>query len=293
METVVADFDADHLVTLSHDRRVASLAILGDLSVWLSLASLLRPSRRRRWRVPRRARRSRLRASDCPQVARMVLGFYSWCWRAGLVSADTLLMLRAVPSPIVSGARAEPRPYRPGELRDLRRVLDARWPKLRPVEAARSVARWRDGRSPYSRIPSHAIRAQLDALIALAFNCGLRRDEIFQIDIEAIHPDNAYIVVSHRGGRWHEMQRVVPYIDSARVAIAPWVRLRASIGPDDAATWLNLWSAAEGRASAARVLVSRRRDRPAGPRSASASVALPCFSLVSSATCRYPLNCLQ
>src|SRR5450756_1898208 len=87
-----------------------------------------------------------------------------------------------------------PQPYNRNELRTLRSTLDERWPKLSPEEADRWLRRVRDGRSPYSRVRVHAIRCQLDAILALALHLGLRRAEIFRQDIRFIHNDNYAVI---------------------------------------------------------------------------------------------------
>lgn len=122
-------------------------------------------------------------------------------------------------------------------------MLDERWPRLLPAEATRWLDRWRDGRSPYSRIRSHAIRCQLDAVIALALRWALQRDEIRRLDVETIHPDCSYIVVWDEGGPWQGTPRKVPYTDSMRKAIAPWVGLHRRLAPGETSPWLSLWSA--------------------------------------------------
>jgi integrase len=240
---LLSAFDAARLAAVSPERRSACLPLLRDLENWLAPTPLgaadadavaaflaeridegFSPATVRKWRA-------------------MILAFYAWAWREGRVSGDALLELRAIRPPNGSAARAKPQPYRPGELRELQRVLDRRWPRLPDDEARRWVERWRDGRSPYSRIRTHAIRTQLDAIIALALRCGLRRDEIFRLGVEWIDPDNAYVVVWDKDGPWRGKHRTVPYTDSAREAIRPWVRLRRKINPDHACAWLSLWSA--------------------------------------------------
>jgi integrase len=243
MDALIARYESERPATLSDDRRRGSLRVLRELQAWCDRAdeTLTEPN------VLRSLLGAWEAAGAHPSTTRkqraMILAFYAWAWREGHISGDTLLELRAIRLPSGTHARAQPHPYRPGELRELRRVLDRRWPKLPPDEAARWVARWQDGRSPYSRIRSHAIRLQLDAVIALALHCGLRRDEIFRVDVEAIDPDNAYIVVWDQDGPWRGKHRIVPYTDSARKAIAPWVRLRRKISPDHPHAWLNVSSA--------------------------------------------------
>jgi integrase len=114
----------------------------------------------------------------------MILAFYGWAWGAGYISGDTLLELRAIRPPSGAARRAQPHPYRRKELAAIWSTLEERWPKLPDDEAWHWINRWREGRSPYSRIPSHAIRCQLDAVISLALYCGLRRSEIFRQEID-------------------------------------------------------------------------------------------------------------
>lgn len=59
-------------------------------------------------------------------------------------------------------------PYMSKEFAELGRAPEERWPLLDPSEDAYWISRWQRGISPYSRIRSHAIRRQLDAIIALA-----------------------------------------------------------------------------------------------------------------------------
>jgi integrase len=192
---VLDDFDSQRLVSVSPGRRDAHLAILRDLGDRLAPT----PLNAAEPQAVAQFLAERIDAGFSPATVRkwraMILAFYAWCWRAGYVSGDQLLELRTIRPPSGSAARAQPEPYRPGELRELRRVLDERWPRLPDDEAQRWVARWRDGLSPYSRIRSHAIRTQLDAVITLALHCGLRRAEIFRLDEQSINTDNAYVVV--------------------------------------------------------------------------------------------------
>lgn len=237
---LLAAYDRERLRSLSADRRCTAVRVLNDYASQPDATC----SSGEALRAFLQAQAAAGYADGTMRKARaIVLAYAAWCWREGQVSGDQLLELRAVRPPIGSGARAQPEPYRLGELRELRRVLDLRWPRLPDDEARRWVERWRDGRSPYSRLRTHAIRMQLDAIIDLALRCGLRRDEIFRLGAEWIEPDNAYIVVWDEEGPWRGKHRTVPYTDSAREAIRPWVRLRRRINPAHACAWLSLWSA--------------------------------------------------
>ena len=107
----------------------------------------------------------------------MALSYFNWAYQAGHISAD-VLPLRAVKSPAASTGSARPVPYSSKELRKLRETLDTRWPKLSVPEATKRVTRWREGVTPYRRIRTHAIRLQLNAVVALCLHGGLRRGEL-------------------------------------------------------------------------------------------------------------------
>lgn len=119
-----------------------------------------------------------------------MLAFAAWCYERRVIDAETLLAVRAVQLSAQCSRVAQPNPYRPKDLRALRAALDDRWPKLPTDEARKWLTRFRDGRSPYSRVRSHVIRCQLDAIIALALHLGLRRREIYALDMVTAHPDN-------------------------------------------------------------------------------------------------------
>jgi len=77
--------------------------------------------------------------------------------------------------------------------------------------------------------PFHAIRCQLDAIIALALCCGLRRAEIFRMDIDWMHRQRLCAV----GDDTEPMSdwRSVHYTDSMRALVAPRCRMHAAIAP--------------------------------------------------------------
>lgn len=170
----------------------------------------------------------------------MVRSFYGWLYERGEISADTLLAIRAIRPPAGSSRRPQPKPYRRGDLSELRLALDDRWPRMAADEACRYAAKWREGRSPYERIRRHAIGLQLDAVIALALEMGLRRSEIYALDIDAMHPDNAYVVVWGKDGPWGQTARTVPFTDDARQAVSDWIEFRSLLGAEHDRPWLAL-----------------------------------------------------
>jgi integrase len=177
-----------------------------------------------------------LKASTVVTNANMVRPFFTWCWREGLIDADTLMRFREAPLPRVE--EPEPRPYSRKELRRFWSEFDEGWPKIDP----KFWGRWRRGTSPWRRVWVEAMRVQLEAVIALALDCGLRQFEIYLAAIDDIHPDNEYVVVQKGKGRKY---REVPHTDASRLAVHRWLTLRDEIirrfGVEDHGfTWLVL-----------------------------------------------------
>ena len=164
----------------------------------------------------------------------------NWMYAQGVMSADTLLAIRAVRPPEGSSKRPQPWPYKRGEITDLRTLLDARWPRMTDDKARHYVLKWREDRTPYSRIRRHAIRLQLDAVIALALQLCLRRREIAALDVNCVSDLNAYVVVAGFNVPWTERARAVPFTESARKAIADWLEYRNLLGADHDRPWVAL-----------------------------------------------------
>jgi integrase len=139
-----------------------------------------------------------------------------------------------------------PEPYKRTQLRALQATLDERWPKLPREQAERWLPRYREGRSPYSRVRSHAISTQLDAIIALALQMGLRRSEIFRLSANDVHYENAGAVVRDRSGTY-DNAREVPFTGDAWRAVRDWLVCRAYVAPEHDRPWLNLHAAPTAR----------------------------------------------
>jgi integrase len=203
-------------------------------------------------------------ASTLRRQLTMLRAHYRRLYDAGEVTASTYLAVRSVelpPDTTLSG----PNPYSPELIDGLWVLLDERWPKLPPDKAQRWLTRWRDGRSPYSRIRLHAIRCQLDAIIALALHCGLRKSEILRLDERSMHPDNEGVVVWNGGAPWNGGCREVPYSDEARELIAPWMSLRSVVAPDHNRVWLNLHAKTTVREPMSEFTFSRLLGTYVGP----------------------------
>ncbi len=172
----------------------------------------------------------------------MAIAFFSWAYDEHHVGADTFLSVRRIPFPEGVTARLCPEPYTPRELRQFREVIGTRWPTIEnDAQAWKLLGRWREGCTPYARIRKHAIRLQLDAVMALALDCGLRRREILALSVDDMHHDNDYLLV-WSGRRWHSPSREIPFTDATRTAVEAWLEFRSSLAPGHDRPWLNLWA---------------------------------------------------
>ena len=80
----------------------------------------------------------------------------------------------------------------------------------------------------------------MEAICSLALFLGLRRQEIYTLSLDALHPDNAYVVVDGKREDHRPKVREVPYTDAARDAVRAWFRLRRTFNPGHDFTWLSL-----------------------------------------------------
>lgn len=152
-----------------------------------------------------------------------VRSYYGWAFRVELYDASDLLRIRETAFP-----PAPPRKPRPYSQKEIRRI----WPALEkayPYESkGKFIQRWRRGTSRFKRVEEHAHHLQLRAVIRLALDCGLRRQEIFDLNMDDMHYDNAFVVVREgKEGKFRE----VPYTQAARAAVREWFEFRAELGP--------------------------------------------------------------
>lgn len=158
--------------------------------------------------------------------------FYSFAYEKDLITGERLMAIRAVKNPKGSSGRATPKPYSSKELSRWRRDLDERYPLLPDYRLSYFLS----GRSKYSRGATHVQRVQIEAIVSLALYCGLRRKEIFDLTIDDMHPDNAYVVVrSGKGGK----PREVPHTKHSRAKIEEWLKLREWMNPPHDQPWLS------------------------------------------------------
>lgn len=166
--------------------------------------------------------------------------FFTWSFSAGLVSGDELMAVRAVENPKGSTNRSKPRPYKAKELKRFWAELDRRW----PYRDEKWWKRWRRGTSKYSKVETHVMRVQLEAIVALALDCGLRLSEIYHLDINDMHHDNEFVVVRPRTERDNEKNRLreVPHTEESRTRVRDWLELRHELKPGHDRPWISAFA---------------------------------------------------
>lgn len=174
-----------------------------------------------------------LAPSTVRKKLKMLKPYYGWAWEAKLIDAESLMGIKRIEAPRKSNGDDLPRPYSRKELDRFRAQLDRRWPTVEQ----KFWDRWRRGTSRFKRVQPEVMRIQIEAIVALALHCGLRRAEIFAVSIDDIHYDNAYVVVRHgKGDRFRE----VPHTATSREAVRRWLELRTELAPKHDEPWLCL-----------------------------------------------------
>jgi integrase len=165
----------------------------------------------------------------------MLKPFFGWGWEAKLIDAERYMMLSKIEPPQKSSSRGLPRPYKRKELDQFWAELADEYPLL---DGDYYWRRFQRGTSPFRSVRKHATRVQLEAIVSLALQCGLRRNEIFMASIEDVHYDNEYVVVRHgKGGK----EREVPHTEVSRAKVKAWIEVRHRLKPRHSALWLSLW----------------------------------------------------
>lgn len=252
MPEVIDRFAAEHftLNSISGTRRVRVLRALDQYAAWLGETPIEQATATelRQWLVHLKS--DGRQASTVAWYLKMIRPFYRWAWRERIIDADAWLRIKDVAPPRGYDG-AVPRPYSGKELAQMWAALDEKF----PLTTRYRITRWRNGnmrfRGPLRR---HAMRLQLDAIIELALVCGLRRNEIYNLSIDDVHPDNKYIVVHGKRHDQHDKVREVPYPESTRNAIREWFRMRLWMQP---APGLKLWLSITGPEPAAELSTER------------------------------------
>lgn len=171
--------------------------------------------------------------------------FFSWAYAAGVITAEQYMSLRQVKDPRGATSTSTPDPYTRAELTEFWQALERRFPKLPSRgRGSQAIARWEAGIGPWGRVHRHAMRLQLDAMIRLALDCGLRRSEIFNLELKDLHYDNEYLVVwrAAKGKKGIRVQQAVPMTTELRQALYSWLELRAKMKPQHDRPWLSCWA---------------------------------------------------
>lgn len=186
---------------------------------------------------------SGLHVNTVAKKAGMIRPYFGWAFDVGLVNGDTLHSVTRVSDPKGSTKKTTPKPYPAKELRRFWAALPEAWPYTTELK----LRRWRKGTSPYRSVWRHAMRLQLEAIIRLALDCGLRRQEIYAVEIDDIHPDNFYVVIRNgkRESARRDKTREVPFTKKSRAAVERWLNFRQEIlkrarVKDHGRVWLSL-----------------------------------------------------
>lgn len=183
---------------------------------------------------------------------RMVTPFIKWLWDHSLLGAEEYIRYKDVKAP--RGAYdAEPRPYSPAERERMWEAIEERWPwqttgSPRTRERAEMfVTRWLNGQSQWKRVRPMARRLQVEAVIAVCLYGGLRCHEAFGLELEEMHHENEYLVVSgaRKNRQGATRRRLIPWMSrEMRVAVKDWLWFRditvAEFGVDHSRPWLAL-----------------------------------------------------
>lgn len=172
----------------------------------------------------------------------MVRSFAAWGEQTGLlVHADEL---RAVQNPRGSTNQGKPKPYGPAEIARMRADVASYWPAI-PIQGrgSQAMTRFVSGKVSHMNgyLRAHARRLQIEAQIALALEQGLRRIEINELSIAAMHPENDQLVVRNaKQAPGQNVKRAIPYTMHARKVVGEWLELRWAINPNHTSPWLTL-----------------------------------------------------
>jgi site-specific recombinase XerD len=232
---------------ISAARRVAQRRVLSEFVAFVGEVEELEAETLRRY-LGTLVSDQGLKPGTVGQRLTMIRPFVRWLREQRVIDADRMLDIVAVEAP--RGARnGKPRPYTRKQIKQMWADLEDAYPWSRRGKPGKRIdnaemylARWRRGQSAYARIQAYAERCQVEAVIALALYGGIRREEIFRLELEDMHPDNAYVVV--RGARKNrdaeQNVRIVPMTDAMRTALKRWLDLRDELAPVHDRPWLSL-----------------------------------------------------
>lgn len=178
--------------------------------------------------------------------ANMIRSFYSWAYAAHLYPPELYMRLKSVADPRGATNRSLPNPYKASEVQDFYAWLDHRYRTAPGRNVEHTLSRWLAGKARFDDrcLARHAMHLQVEAIVALALHCGLRRTEIFSLRLVEMHYDNQYVVVrgARKNRRGEVRVREVPYNETAREAVRAWLDFRHLMRPDHDSPWLSITS---------------------------------------------------
>lgn len=184
---------------------------------------------------------------------KMLRPFWKWLYRGKHISAEQLMELQGVRAPRGAGWGA-PKPYTRADIARFWRELDDAYPwtsesdplDRTPKRAEYWVRRWQESGDPYffRQMVPYARRLQVEAIAALALFGGLRRVEIFNLTLEDMHYENAYVRVvgAAKNPAAEPLVRAVPMVSHLKTALGNWIEFRAQVlQPEHDRPWLAMW----------------------------------------------------
>jgi integrase len=229
---LIEQFAARHFVlnNISEIRQRRQITVLRGYEKWLGETPLLSatPEQVREWMTEQVAAGSHV--NTVRFRLNLLKPFWRWAWDAGHLDADTWLRLKEVKPPRGATGQTKPKPYTRAEVRELWRLIEEKY----PLKSDRLISQWAR-RNQLQRPPNwktvapHGRRLQIEAIVSLALYCGLRRSEIYNLGLDDLHPDNAYLVVRGKRVDHQENVRKVPYTPAAREAVTRWLEFRKTM----------------------------------------------------------------
>lgn len=181
--------------------------------------------------------------SSCRTYLNIAKVFYKWAVAQRYYDAEAGDRIACLKPPRGYEVNAKPRPYSRAEIDQFWTDLDTRWPRAADKTIEKHIARVQKGTAKYrGRAYKHGMNLQVTAIASLALFLGLRRKEIYTLSLDAMHPDNAYLVVHGKRDDHRDKVRQVPYNDAARQAVIAWFAWRRWLAPDHDLPWLSLYS---------------------------------------------------
>jgi site-specific recombinase XerD len=231
-------FAAEYLALhqISDIRRRRALKLFAEIEQWLGRElHTIQPEDLNRWMAMKIG--EKYDANTVRFWLNMLKPYLRWAWKTRLIDADQWLRLGEVGPPRGASGNNTPRPYKRTELQQFWADLDEAFPQL---ENDYFLRRFKKGTCNYRRIRQHLRYAQTRAIVSLALIEGLRRNEIYSLTLDELHPDNAYLLVHGKRTSHREKTREVPYASEAREAVREWLRLRKLLKPRHKQPWLAL-----------------------------------------------------